>query len=83
MGLAIGFILGDSTKQLVSSFVEDIIRPTINFFVGDTDALTEWTVSGLNLGNFLVAIIDFVIIAAVVFFVFKGLKLDKLDKKSS
>lgn len=32
-------------------------------------------------GNFLVNLIDFIVIAAIVYFIFKGLKLDKLDIK--
>ena len=39
------------------------------------------TIGPVALGHFVAVLIDFVIIAAVVFFVFKRLGLDRLDKK--
>ncbi len=81
MGLAIGFVLGGSTKELVTSFVEDIVRPVIELFIGSTDGLASLAVGNIKFGSFLVAVLDFLIMAAVVYFVFKGFKLNKLDLK--
>ena len=81
MGLAIGFVLGGSTKELVTSFVDDIIRPVLNLFIGSTDGLQALEFRGILYGSFLVAIIEFILIAVVVYFVFKGFKLHRLDIK--
>lgn len=85
VGLAVGFILGDSVKQVVSSIVDDLINPVVGLLLG--------RISGGNLetaeirvgeviftwGHLVSTLIDFTIVAAVIYFVIKGLKLDKLD----
>lgn len=85
VGLAVGFILGGAVSNLVKSIVSDIIQPLIDALFVSTDGLKSLglTVHGstIAIGNFLVVLIDFIIIAAVVYFLVKGLKLDKLDKK--
>ncbi|NQV12188.1 MscL family protein [Candidatus Uhrbacteria bacterium] len=81
MGLAIGFVLGGSTKELISSFVDDIIRPILNLLIGSTVGLEELAFYNIKYGSFLVSLIDFIMIAAVVYFVFKGFKLHRLDLK--
>lgn len=87
VGLAIGFILGGAVTKVVSSLVEDIINPLIGLLLGSTKKLTAWKIqiadAQILLGNFLTILLDFIIIAFVVYFIFKGLKLDKIDKKKS
>lgn len=85
VGLAVGFILGDSVKQVVSSIVTDLINPVIGLILGKVSGGNLQDAS-LNIGpvvftwgHFASTVIDFVIIAAVIYFVIKGLKLDKLD----
>jgi large conductance mechanosensitive channel len=85
VGLAIGFILGGAVSTLVKSFVEDIINPIINPLLGaagniNTATLTLGPVK-LQLGNFTSNLINFIIIALVVYYGFKGMRLDKIDKK--
>lgn len=79
IGLAIGFILGGAVGKTVSSFVQDIIQPLLGFILGSTTGLKTVHLGPVMIGNFLANLIDFVVIAAVVFYLFKGLKLDKLD----
>ena len=85
MGLAIGFILGGAVSKVVASFVEDIINPIIGIVLGATGALDEavFKVGPVEIlwGSFVATVIDFGIIALVIFFGFKLLKLEKLDKK--
>ena len=85
VGLATGFILGGAVQALVRSLVDDILNPILGIFLKGSDSLAnaELMINGSSIryGNFLLLTIDFFIVAAVVFFVFKGLKLDKLDKK--
>jgi large conductance mechanosensitive channel len=80
VGLAIGFILGGAINKLVGSLVSDIIQPAISMGFG-TASLADLKYGQVMYGKFLMSIIDFVVLAAVVYFGFKGLKLDKLDLK--
>ncbi len=85
MGLAIGFILGGSVQKVVSSLVSDIINPFFGIALkahGNFSAM-KWTINGNDImwGHFLSTLIDFLIISFVVYYVFKGLGLDKIDKK--
>ena len=85
MGLAIGFILGGAVSKVVASFVEDIINPILGIALGAAGALDAavFKVGPVEIlwGSFATTMIDFIIIALVIFFGFKLLKLEKLDKK--
>ncbi len=81
MGLAIGFILGGSVSKVVASLVQDIIQPLIGLIFGSTQGLKALHLGPVMIGNFLAIFIDFLIMASVVYFVFKKLKLDRIDKK--
>jgi len=87
VGLATGFILGGAISKLVSSLVEDIINPLLGIVLGAAGDLSSYSlhVGGAELrwGNFASMLIDFVVIAAVVYFGFKGLGLDKIDFKAT
>lgn len=87
IGLAIGFILGGAVSKVVSSLVQDIINPLVGIVLGMAgDLSSRMLVVGsveLHWGNFIATFIDFLILAAVVYFGVKLLKLDKLDKKKS
>lgn len=85
VGLAVGFILGGAISKLVSSLVTDIINPFLGIALGTVDGLKE---ASLNIGtiqilwgSFIANLIDFLVIAFVVYFGVRLLKLDKLDKK--
>jgi large conductance mechanosensitive channel len=81
VGLAIGFILGTSINKVVTSLVTDIIQPAIGMMFGSGQELVALKFHNIMYGRFLAGLIDFTIIAAVVYFGFKGLKLDRLDIK--
>ena len=85
MGLAVGFILGASVKTVVDSLVRDIINPLVGIALGTAGNLSDYVFvvgsAELRWGNFLAVLVDFAVIAAVVYFGVKWLKLDKLDKK--
>jgi len=73
VGLAVGFILGGSIKEVVSSLVEDVINPLLGVVLGGTEGL-EMAV--FNVGSveiyvgevFVATLIDFLVIATVVYF---------------
>ena len=79
VGLAIGFILGGAVSKVVSSIVGDIINPLIGLIFGSTAGLAQMTLGPIHLGNFIAVLIDFLIVAAVVYFIFKKLGFSKMD----
>ncbi len=84
VGLAVGFILGGAVSKVVTALVTDIINPIIGVLLGSAGGLSSATfqIGGVMIlwGNFISVIIDFLIIALVVYYGVKGLGLDKLDK---
>jgi len=83
LGLAIGFILGGAVSSVVKSFVEDIVNPLIGLVIGNADGLKDLTIGPVSYGNFLAVIVDFLIIAAVIYFGFKKLGIVRIDKKKN
>lgn len=85
VGLAVGFILGGAVSKVVASLVSDLINPILGLILGAAGNLNEAYLSlgnsKLMWGNFLSTTIDFIVIALVVYYGVKLLKLDKLDKK--
>lgn len=83
VGLAIGFILGGAVSKVVTALVTDIINPAIGVLFGATKGLADASASigstKILYGDFVSVTIDFLIIAAVVYFGFKLLRLDRLD----
>jgi large conductance mechanosensitive channel len=84
VGLAVGFILGGAVSKIVASFVTDIVNPVLGLALGAAGNLQEAYIpignSKLMWGSFISTTIDFIIIALVVYFGVKLLKLDRLDK---
>ncbi|MBU0586506.1 MscL family protein [Candidatus Micrarchaeota archaeon] len=87
VGLAVAFIMGGAATTLVQALVNDIIMPLISPLI--SAAGTDWQTSVFSigpinfaLGHFLSAIINFLILALVVFLIAKWvLKEDKVTKK--
>jgi large conductance mechanosensitive channel len=77
VGLAIAFIIGGAAGRLVSALVADIIMPVITFFIpGGAWEETVWAVGPIVLavGHFVGSLIDFLVIAFVVFWLMKVLE---------
>jgi large conductance mechanosensitive channel len=85
VGLAVGFILGGAVSKLVASLVNDLINPILGLALGKVAGLKEAYLqifdARIMWGSFINTAIDFVVIALVVYFGVKSLKLDKLEKK--
>jgi large conductance mechanosensitive channel len=87
MGLAIAFIMGIAITSLIQSLVNDIIMPMISPVL--SAAGTDWKTAvftigpvSLNLGSFLSNLINFIIIAFVIFLIAKILmREEKVSKK--
>lgn len=83
VGLAVGFILGKAVSDVVASIVTDLINPIIGIALGhfgDLSKLSFHILSAtVSYGRFISILINFAIVAAVVYFGVKKLGLDKLD----
>ncbi len=83
LGLAIAFIMGLYLGGLVQSLVADLLLPAIGLAIpglGDLKTLTSTVGTQIfGIGNFLVALITFIIVAFVIFLVVKIAKKWKLE----
>lgn len=84
VGLAVGFIMGGSITKLITDFVNNIINPIIGIFMGATNLENSYLQiadAKIMWGNFISSLINFIIIALIVYFSVKFLKIEKLDQK--
>jgi large conductance mechanosensitive channel len=76
IGLAVAFIIGGAAGTLISSLVNDILMPLINPLLQGGDWQNAVLVLGsirLLVGHFAAALINFIIIALVIFVLIKQL----------
>jgi large conductance mechanosensitive channel len=73
MDLAVGVIIGGAFNKIVTALVESIIMPIIGMFTGDTEKFASLTVAGIKVGVLIQAVLDFAIIAFVLFLLVKAL----------
>ncbi|MDQ1334280.1 MAG: large conductance mechanosensitive channel [Thermodesulfobacteriota bacterium] len=81
LDMAVGIIIGAAFGKIVSSFVNDVIMPPIGLLLGNVDfsqlaiTIKEKTAASeavtLNYGVFINTILDFVIVAFVIFMMIK------------
>ena len=84
MDLAVGVIIGGAFKGITDSLVSDILNPILGIFAGDNETLAALSIQlpgggALMLGSFLNAVLNFLIMAFVVFCIVKA--LNRLYKK--
>lgn len=89
MDMAVGVIVGGAFTSIVTSLNQDILTPLLGIF-GGTDFSNLYVTLGsgenapvLNYGNFITAVINFLITALVIFLLVKGINAigDKLSHK--
>jgi len=75
MNLAVGIIIGAAFQGVVTSFVNNVLSPVIGLIGGTNfDGLTlKFLGVSLEYGAFITAVINFVIMAFVVFLIVKGM----------
>lgn len=86
MDMAVGVIIGGAFTAIVTSLVNDILMPLLSLLTGGFD-FTALSIklsdaedaASLNYGAFIEAIIDFLLIAIVIFIIIKS--INKLAKK--
>ena len=84
LGLAVGVIIGGAFSTITTSLTNDVIMPLVSIFLGGVDfssmsvalptffAVAEDAAPNtLNYGNFISAVINFIILALVVFCIVK------------
>jgi|SRR6185503_1758030 len=81
IGLALAFVLGQASSNLVNSLVDDIINPFIGLFLpsGNLDAV-HFVIykSDFKIGSLISNIITFTIMALIIFVAYKFLSSLKL-----
>lgn len=90
IGLAIAFVIGQAVSKVVTAFVKDIIDPTIGLFLPGSLNNMSATVIGIHgypseykYGDLISTIIEFIIIALIVFLAYKVLSKYKLVEDKS
>lgn len=82
--MAVGVIIGGAFGKIVSSFIEDVITPlllTPALEAANLKNIEELTIlGGVKYGMFLSAVINFVIIAFILFLMIKGINKLKNEK---
>ena len=80
--MAVGVIIGGAFQAIIKSLVDDVIMPVLSVITGGTD-FSEWKLVlveaaseeipevALNYGNFINAIINFLLMAIVIFIFIK------------
>jgi len=88
MDMAVGVIIGGAFTSIVNALVDDVFMPLISVITGGIDFSSLCIVLGngenaatLNYGSFLAAIVNFLLIAVVVFFLVKAINAIKFNKK--
>lgn len=79
--LAIGVIIGGAFGKIISSLIEDVITPLLlkpALSAANLSRIEELTVfGGVKYGMFMSAVINFIIIAFVLFLIIKGINATK------
>ncbi len=85
--LAVAVIIGGAFGKIISSFIDDVITPLLlkpALDAAHLSKLEELTIFGtVKYGNFLAAVINFVIIAFVLFMIIKGMNAAKKKEEAA
>lgn len=82
MDLAVGVVIGGAFQSIINSLVNDIIMPAVSIITGKVDfSEMVFTVgeASIKYGNFITAIVNFLIIAFSIFLVVTY--MNKLNQK--
>ena len=86
MDMAVGIIIGGAFTAIVNSLVNDILMPVLSLLTGGLDFSSLCIVLGegedaatFNYGAFIAAVINFLLIALVIFSLIKS--INKLSRK--
>jgi large conductance mechanosensitive channel len=90
-GLAVGLVLGGAVTVVVKSLIDNVVMPPLGLLLGSSEGLKGLTLSlgktasghetALHYGTFLNDLINFLVIALVVYLIVHIFGFDKIDKK--
>ena len=88
MDMAVGVIIGGAFTAIVTSLVNEVMMPVLSLLTGGFDFTSLCVVLGegegaatLNYGAFIAAVINFLLIAIVIFLLIKGINKFSRKKK--
>ncbi len=96
--IAVAFVMGGAFGKVISSFTEGIVSPLIGMIGGGDLSKNVWTLKeavtdasgkvtsaavAVKYGDFLTAIINFIIVAFVMFLVIKGINSMKKKQEAA
>lgn len=86
MDMAVGIIIGGAFTAIVTSLVNDVIMPLISGIFGGM-AFADWAIkigdSKIGIGAFVAAIINFLLIALVLFSIIKAINKMKKEEPAA
>jgi len=85
--LAVGVVIGGAFGKIVSSLIDDVITPLLlkpALQAANLSKIEELTIfGGVKYGMFLSAVINFVIVAFVLFLIIKGINATKKKEEAA
>ena len=93
--LAVGVVIGGAFGKIVTSLVDDVIMPFVGYITGGVDfsemkyvikpedAANEVAEVAISYGNLINTIIQFIIVAFVIFLVIKGMNSMKRKEEEA
>ncbi len=91
--MAVGVIIGTAFGKIVSSVVTDVVMPPIGVLIGGVDfsklavVLVDATATApavvISYGKFIQTVVDFMIVAGVIFLVIKGINSMKKKEEAA
>jgi large conductance mechanosensitive channel len=80
LDLAVAVVIGGAFGKIVTSLLEDIITPALlkpAMEAAKVDDLAKLSINGIKYGSFLAAVLNFVVIAFVIFLLIKSIEAAK------
>ena len=83
--IAVAFVLGILVKQVIDSFVNDIVNPIIGVIVGKPEFTNTLEIGDgvIKYGSFITVLINLVITGLVLFFIVKAYEAYRARKKAA
>ncbi|HEY0978843.1 MAG TPA: large conductance mechanosensitive channel protein MscL [Flavobacteriales bacterium] len=83
MDLAVGVIIGGAFGKIVNSLVADVVMPLVNPLIPGGDWKTIEVGPGVKLGSFLGNILDFLVIAIVIFLMVRAINATRKKEEAA
>ena len=90
VGLAVGLVIGTQVKVVVDQLIASFVNPVLGLVLPGQGDLSQkkftLTISSIEKtaifawGQFVYVLISFLTVAAIIYYIIKALKLDKVDK---